>query len=61
MKAISPSGTVEYIPEGTVVVVTSGKKMHVVCVQSLGRSPTVFADDLEAHGDEITSEPPEEA
>jgi len=54
-------GTVEYIPEGSVVVVTSGKKMQVVCVQSREQSLTVFADNLEAHGEEITSERPEGA
>jgi hypothetical protein len=60
IRAIGPSGAAEYIPGGTVVVVISEKNTHVVSVQSLGRSLTVFAADLEALGEQgNASEDPE--
>lgn len=53
LRGIGHTGTVEYIPAGEVVLVTSQKIMHVVTVRFKGRAITVFADALEASGEEV--------
>ena len=55
LRAITPAGTIEHIPAGTVVIVVSEKVMHVVTVQDQNRRLIVFADDLEKCGEELDS------
>ena len=53
LRAIGHLSTVEYLPAGEIVLVTSEKAMQVVTVRARGRSFTVFADALEASGEEV--------
>ncbi len=53
LRAITSTGTIEYIAVGTVVVVLSETVMHVVTVQEQNRQLIVFADDLEKCGEEL--------
>ena len=53
LRAITPTGAIEYIAPSTVIVVASEKVMHVVTVLEHERRLIVFADDLEKCGEEI--------
>jgi hypothetical protein len=56
LRAITPTGAIEYIAPSTVIVVASEKVMHVVTVLEQQRRLIVFVDDLEKCGEEIKAE-----
>jgi hypothetical protein len=56
LRAITPTGAIEYIAANTVIVVASEKVMHVVTVLEQQRRLIVFVDDLEECGEEIKAE-----